>query len=252
MAKVLLALMVVVLLVAIAPAILAVIRDPTVVIAILVFLAVGLAVGHVLGGPNPNNSVVLALSTACRHPAIALSIAAANFPEERFDAIILLYLILGAIAAVPYLAWHRRRRWRPRIGGVKKKQLDLLASWNDREAKRSIIEFVEAVTDQKGPDYVPAADRIAVFDNDGTLWCEQPLYIQLAFALERVRALVTEHPEWRAKQPFKAVLEGDMQALGAAGAKGLLRDQWLHDDDERGLDDCKDPSSTGRTGPACR
>ena len=101
--------MVVVLLVAIAPAILAVIRDPTVVIAILVFLAVGLAVGHVLGGPNPNNSVVLALSTACRHPAIALSIAAANFPEERFDAVILLYLILGAIAAVPYLAWHRRR-----------------------------------------------------------------------------------------------------------------------------------------------
>ena len=109
MAKVLLALMVVVLLVAIAPAILAVIRDPTVVIAILVFLAVGLAVGHVLGGPKPNNSVVLALSTACRHPAIALSIAAANFPEERFDAVILLYLVLGAIAAVPYLAWHRRR-----------------------------------------------------------------------------------------------------------------------------------------------
>ena len=109
MAKVLLALMVVVLLVAIAPAILAVIRDPTVVIAIVVFLAVGLAVGHVLGGPNPNNSVVLALSTACRHPAIALSIAAANFPEERFDAVILLYLVLGAIAAVPYLAWHRRR-----------------------------------------------------------------------------------------------------------------------------------------------
>ncbi len=106
--------------------------------------------------------------------------------------------------------------------GVKKKQLDLLASWNDGEAKRSIIEFVEAVTDQKGPDYVPAADRIAVFDNDGTLWCEQPLYIQLAFALERVKALVTEHPEWRAKQPFKAVLEGDLQALGAAGAKGLL------------------------------
>ena len=96
-------------LVAIAPALLALIRDPTVVIAIVLFLAVGLAVGHVLGGPNPNNSVVLALSTACRHPAIALSIAAANFPEERFDVIILLYMILGAIAAVPYLAWHRRR-----------------------------------------------------------------------------------------------------------------------------------------------
>ena len=108
-AKVLLMLLLVVLLVAIAPALLALIRDPTVVIAIVLFLAVGLAVGHVLGGPNPNNSVVLALSTACRHPAIALSIAAANFPEERFDVIILLYMILGAIAAVPYLAWHRRR-----------------------------------------------------------------------------------------------------------------------------------------------
>ncbi len=199
MAKVLLALMVVLLLVAIAPAIWAVIRDPTVVIAILVFLAVGLAVGHVLGGPNPNNSVVLALSTACRHPAIALSIAAANFPEERFDAVILLYLILGAIAAVPYLAWHRRRAgmtplsdegraWRLRKN-TRRKPLDSLASWNDGDAKRSIIEFVEAVTDQKGPDYVPAADRIAVFDNDGTLWCEQPLYIQLAFAFDRVKAL---------------------------------------------------------------
>ena len=87
-AMVLLGLTVVVLLVAIGPAILALIRDPTVIIAIVVFLAVGLAVGHVLGGPNPNHSVVLALSTACRHPAIALSIAAANFPEERFEAVI--------------------------------------------------------------------------------------------------------------------------------------------------------------------
>ena len=111
-AKVLLPLGLVVVLVATAPAILALIRDPTVIIAIVVFLAVGFAVGHVLGGPNPNNSVVLALSTACRHPAIALSLAAANFPDERFDGVILLYLILGAIAAVPYLAWHRRQ---PRI-----------------------------------------------------------------------------------------------------------------------------------------
>ena len=97
-----------------------------------------------------------------------------------------------------------------------------MASWNDGDAKRSIIEFVEAVTDQKGPDYVPAADRIAVFDNDGTLWCEQPLYIQLAFAFDRVKALAAEHPEWRAKQPFKGVLDGDLQALGAAGVKRIL------------------------------
>ena len=84
-------------------------ENGTVIIAIVLFLAVGFAVGHVLGRPNPNHSVVLGLSTACRHPAIALSIAAANFPEERFEAVILLYLILGAIAAIPYLAWHRRR-----------------------------------------------------------------------------------------------------------------------------------------------
>jgi BASS family bile acid:Na+ symporter len=111
---VLLPLAIVVLLVATGPAILALIGDGTVIIAIVVFLAVGFAVGHVLGRPNPNNSVVLGLSTACRHPAIALTIAAANFPEERFEAVILLYLILGAIAALPYLAWHRRRqRTRP-------------------------------------------------------------------------------------------------------------------------------------------
>ena len=108
-AKVLLPLGVLVLLAAAAPAILALMGDRRVLIAMVVFLVVGLAVGHVLGRPNRNYSVVLALSTACRHPAIALSIAAANFPEERFGATILLYVLLGAIVAVPYLAWHRRQ-----------------------------------------------------------------------------------------------------------------------------------------------
>ena len=69
---------------------------------------------------------------------------------------------------------------------------------------------------------MPLAERIAVFDNDGTLWCEQPLYIQLAFALDRVRALAPEHPEWRTTQPFQAVLEGDREALAAAGMKGMV------------------------------
>ncbi len=101
-------------------------------------------------------------------------------------------------------------------------QPDSLPSWNDREAKRNIVAFVQSVTDQRGPGYVPPAARIAVFDNDGTLWNEQPLYIQLAFALDRVKALAPEHPEWHTTQPFQAVLEHDQKALTAAGVKGLL------------------------------
>ena len=108
-ANVLLPVALLVLLAAAAPAILALVRDGGMLIAMLVFLVVGLAVGHVLGRPNPNHSVVLALSTACRHPAIALSIAAANFPGEQFGATILLYVLLGVIVGVPYLAWHRRQ-----------------------------------------------------------------------------------------------------------------------------------------------
>jgi phosphoglycolate phosphatase-like HAD superfamily hydrolase len=98
-----------------------------------------------------------------------------------------------------------------------------LSSWNDTGARASILAFVQSVTDQNDPGYVPPAARIAVFDNDGTLWSEQPLYIQLAFALDRVKALAPEHPEWRATQPFQAVLENDTKALGAAGVKGLLQ-----------------------------
>ena len=75
---------------------------------------------------------------------------------------------------------------------------------------------MQAVTNPAGKDFVPAAARIAVFDNDGTLWAEQPMYFHLAFALDRVRALAPSHPEWKTKQPFKAVLDGDMKALAAA------------------------------------
>ncbi|HYI95496.1 MAG TPA: hypothetical protein VEX68_18285 [Bryobacteraceae bacterium] len=107
-AKILLPLGLLVLLVVVGPGMWEVIGDGTL-IAIITFIIVGFAVGHLLGGPDPDHSVVLALSTACRHPAIALSIAAANFPEERFGAIILLCLIIGAIAGLPYMAWQRRR-----------------------------------------------------------------------------------------------------------------------------------------------
>jgi hypothetical protein len=97
-----------------------------------------------------------------------------------------------------------------------------LPSWNDTTTRSAIVEFVEGVTTADGPDFVPPAQRIAVFDNDGTLWGEQPMYVQLVFALDRVRALAPEHPEWRDQQPFKGVLEGDMEAVLAGGEHALL------------------------------
>ena len=97
-----------------------------------------------------------------------------------------------------------------------------LPSWRDGAAKAAILEFVEAVTAEGGPDFVPPEERVAVFDNDGTLWVEQPDYTQLAFALDRIRALAPEHPEWREQQPFKAVLENDLEALKAAGIEGVV------------------------------
>jgi phosphoserine phosphatase len=96
-----------------------------------------------------------------------------------------------------------------------------LASWRDGPARAAIMEFVGRVTRPDSPDFVPPAERIAVFDNDGTLWSEQPIYFQLAFALDRVKALAPAYPEWRTAQPFKAVLEGDTTALAAAGQKGI-------------------------------
>ena len=102
-------------------------------------------------------------------------------------------------------------------------QTDPLPSWNDGPAKQRIVKFVQAVTDPASPDHVPAEQRIATFDNDGTLWIEQPMYVQLAFALDRVKALAPTHPEWRQRQPFKAVLDGNMKALAASGDRGLLQ-----------------------------
>jgi phosphoglycolate phosphatase-like HAD superfamily hydrolase len=99
---------------------------------------------------------------------------------------------------------------------------DPLASWNEGPAKKAILEFVAAVTDQKSKDYVAAAERIATFDNDGTLWVEYPMYTQALFAFDRVKALAPQHPEWKTTQPFKGVLEGDMKAVGATGMKGLM------------------------------
>jgi len=108
------------------------------------------------------------------------------------------------------------------LGNAQAQTADPLPSWNDGATKARIVAFVKAVTGPGGKDFVPAAERIAVFDNDGTLWSEQPMYFQLAFALDRVKALAPQHPEWKSKQPFKAALEGDMKALAAAGEHGLL------------------------------
>lgn len=99
---------------------------------------------------------------------------------------------------------------------------DPLPSWNDNTAKQSVMEFVERVTDEGSPDFVPVEERIATFDNDGTLWSEQPYYFQLAFALDRVKAMAPDHPEWKTKQPFKGVLEGDLKAVMAGGKKSLI------------------------------
>jgi len=102
-------------------------------------------------------------------------------------------------------------------------QSDALPSWNDGLSKNAIVEFVSRVTREGGPDFVPVDQRIATFDNDGTLWVEQPMYVQLAFMTARVKELASQHPEWKTTQPFQGVLEGDMKAVAAAGEKGLVQ-----------------------------
>ncbi len=102
-------------------------------------------------------------------------------------------------------------------------QNDPLPSWNDTAPKKAIVAFVEKVTKEGSPEFVPAADRIATFDNDGTLWVEQPMYVQLRFALDRIKVLAPQHPEWKTTQPFKGVLEGDMKAVMASGEKGIVQ-----------------------------
>ena len=101
-------------------------------------------------------------------------------------------------------------------------QTDPLPSWNDGPVKHSIMDFVAGVTREGSPDFVAVPERIAVFDNDGTLWTEQPFYFQFAFAVDRIKAMAPQHPEWKTRQPFKALLEGDKQALAAAGKDGLI------------------------------
>ena len=147
-------------------------------------------------------------------------------------------------------------------GGALAQAADPLPSWNEGDAKQAILNFVAAVTRENSPDFVPPAQRTATFDNDGTLWVEQPMYVQLTFAIDRVKALAPLHPDWKDKEPFKAVLEGDMKALAAAGEKGLVQlimethagmtHRRIRADREELACDCSpSPDSTGLTPNSC-
>lgn len=101
-------------------------------------------------------------------------------------------------------------------------ETDPLPSWNEGPPKAAILDFVARVTTEDGADFIPPEKRIATFDNDGTLWSEQPVYVQAAFLLDRIKAMAKDHPEWKKKQPYKAALDGDLKTLAAAGEEGLF------------------------------
>jgi phosphoserine phosphatase len=101
--------------------------------------------------------------------------------------------------------------------------LDPLPSWNEGASKKAIADFVAKVTKDGGPDFVPVDQRVATFDNDGTLWVEQPIYTQFIFLLDRVKSLASQHPEWKTTQPFEAALSGDVKTLAASGEAGLVK-----------------------------
>lgn len=124
--------------------------------------------------------------------------------------------LLSSLAVFPALSLPLLR------SSVSAQSANPLPSWNDGQAKQSILEFVAALTREGSRDFVPAAQRIATFDNDGTLWVEQPMYTQVAFALDRLKALAPRNPQWKMQQPFKAALEGDMETLEKSGEHGLL------------------------------
>jgi hypothetical protein len=110
-----------------------------------------------------------------------------------------------------------------RVAPAQSSQSDPLPSWNEGSVKKAIIDFVTRTTTAGSPDFIPKPDRIATFDNDGTLWVEQPIYTQFVFAIDRVKVLAPQHPEWKTEQPFKAVLEGDMKGLLAGGEQGIVK-----------------------------
>src|SRR5947199_4350398 len=125
-------------------------------------------------------------------------------------------ILLSSLALLPLLSASLRS-----TAAQAQAQRDPLPSWNDGATKSSILDFVARVTTQGGPFFVPVEQRIATFDNDGTLWVEQPMYVKRAFAIDRVKALAPTHPEWKDKQPFAAVLDGDLKAMATSGERGM-------------------------------
>lgn len=134
--------------------------------------------------------------------------------EAALKSFFLRHLLLAAALAAFVL--------QPAFAQPNSSTADPLPAWNDGPAKTAIIGFVEKVTDKDGGSFVVPEERIAVFDNDGTLWAEQPVYFQLAFAFDEIKRLAAQHPEWRDKEPFKSVIDGDPKGIAAAGEKGLL------------------------------
>jgi hypothetical protein len=127
--------------------------------------------------------------------------------------------VLGALGALPIFSGMFLKR---QAASAQSAGAGPLPSWSDGATKQAILDFVADVTHEGSPNFVPPAERIATFDNDGTLWVEHPMYTQLVFALDRVKTLAPQHPEWKDTQPFKAALEGDMKTLAAFGEHGLL------------------------------
>jgi phosphoglycolate phosphatase-like HAD superfamily hydrolase len=126
--------------------------------------------------------------------------------------------MLAALTALPALALL------PSISAIAQTATsDGLPSWNDTATKKAIVTFVERVTKQGSPDFVPEPERIATFDNDGTLWAEQPMYFQLLFALDRVKLLAPQHPEWATEEPFASLLKGDVKGALAGGEPALFK-----------------------------
>jgi len=105
---------------------------------------------------------------------------------------------------------------------IAQKANDPLPSWNETKHKKDIIAFVEQVTKEDSPNFIPVAERIATFDNDGTLWSEQPLYFQYYFCFDRIKALAPQHPEWKTKEPFASVLKGNIDSVMAGGINAIM------------------------------
>ena len=133
-----------------------------------------------------------------------------------------LTLLFLALMALSCSSTEKPRSSEPSAGSEDAAQPDPLPSWNDTATKARIVEFVETVTDPESPSFVEPWSRVAAFDNDGTLWVEQPMYAEMAFAIDRVRDLSRVHPEWKTQEPFRAVLEGDLAAVAASGPRAVI------------------------------